>query len=76
MRGWPLSLGLAVAFILVIAQLLGPLGFIGASAVAFLAVVWRHDNDLGTCLPLAVLFLIALGILAFVLVITRMIHGG
>lgn len=42
--------------------------------VGFLAVVFVSDDDLGTCLPLAVFLLIGLALLAMMLVMVIKIH--
>jgi hypothetical protein len=54
------SVGTAVTLVLVIGASTGPLGYAVASAVAFLVLAWRHDNQSGACFPLAVLFLLAI----------------
>lgn len=65
--------GAVVAFA---AILTGPAGSVAAAAMALLVVVWRHDNNLGTCLPLAVLFLLICGVLALLIVLMRVTHPG
>jgi hypothetical protein len=57
----------AIALVALAAWLLGPRGAAAAVALAFLVVVWRHDNESGACLPLAVLLLLA--VVAMVLLI-------
>jgi hypothetical protein len=47
--------------------LLGPRGLVAASAVGLLWLAWRHDNEVGVCLPLAVLFLIVIGVMCLLL---------
>jgi uncharacterized protein YacL len=45
-------------------------GFAGAAScllLAFLVAAWRHDNDLGTCFPLALLFVIVVLIMVALL---------
>ena len=47
--------------------LFGPRGLAAASAVALLWLAWRYDNEVGVCLPLAVLFLIVIGVMCLLL---------
>lgn len=56
------------------AYMFGPRGLAAAAALALLWFAWRHDNDVGVCLPLAMLFLIAagvMGLLLYLLMVTR-----
>lgn len=48
----------------------GPIGGVAAAVAAILWAAWRHDNDLGTCLPLAVLVLLVIGMLALLMFLT------
>jgi hypothetical protein len=68
MRRFVTSVAAAIAFVAVAAWLFGPRGAAAGAALAFLGVVWRHDNQSGACLPLAVLMLIVLGVMAFLMV--------
>jgi hypothetical protein len=44
----------------------GSLGLFAALMIALLLVAWRHDNDLGTCFPLAMLFVLVVAVLTLV----------
>ncbi len=55
---------LAIAAIVTIAAVVGgPLPAVGAAVIGILWLAWRYDNDLGTCLPLTVLALVAIGMI-------------
>jgi len=73
MRKLVTSLAAAAAFVAVAAWLFGPRGVAAGAALAFLGVVWRHDNHSGACLPLAVLLLIVLGVMVFLMVMLTIV---
>ena len=52
----------------------GPRGLALAAAVALLWVAWRHDNQVGVCLPLALLFLILIGVMCLLLYLMTITH--
>jgi hypothetical protein len=74
-RRLAVSLGGAVLCVTLAGYVLGPRG-LAAAAGSLLVVAWRHDNDAGTCLPLALLFLltIAVVLLLFFMLITVRPH--
>jgi hypothetical protein len=45
----------------------GPLGFAAASSAGLLATAWYGDDALGTCLPIAAMFLLAVAVLVVLL---------
>ena len=53
----------------------GPIGLLIAAAISFIGIAVRHDNDLGTCLPFALLFLLIVGILALLMVLMGITHA-
>jgi len=53
---------------------MGFVGLAGAALVAFLVLAWRFDDELGNCFPLAVLFLLALGVVTGVFVLVGIQH--
>jgi hypothetical protein len=59
---------IAVSITLIVGTLFGPVATLISGSVGFLGVAIASDDDLGTCLPLAVFFLIALVILVMALV--------
>ena len=59
---------IAVIITLLFGAFLGPVAALISGAVGFLGVAIASDDDLGTCLPLAVFFIIALVILVMALV--------
>ena len=59
---------IAISITLVIGTLFGPVATLISGSVGFLGVAYASDDDLGTCLPLAVFFLIALVMLVMALV--------
>ena len=72
--GVPVLLCLSLTFLA--GRLFGPIGLISASAASTLALAWRFDNALGTCLPLAVLVLIVVAVLALLMVLLAVTHPG
>ncbi|MGZ2411762.1 apolipoprotein N-acyltransferase [Sphingomonas sp. F9_3S_D5_B_2] len=54
--------------------LFGPRGLAIAAALALLWLAWRHDNEVGVCLPLAVLFLIVIGVMGLLLYLMLITH--
>ena len=54
--------------------LLGPIAALIVGVIGFLGTAVASDDDLGTCLPLAVFLLIGLVLLAMTLVITIKIN--
>jgi hypothetical protein len=59
---------IAISITLIVGTLFGPVATLISGSVGFLGVAIASDDDLGTCLPLAVFFLIALVILVMALV--------
>ena len=52
----------------------GPLGFAGAFVAGLLGTAWYGDDDLGTCLPLAVMFLLALLVIGVLITMLMFVH--
>ena len=52
----------------------GPRGMLVGLIVCPLAVAGRYDNDLGTCFPLALLFMIILAVMALLLYLMLLTH--
>ena len=61
------SVVVCACVVLAAGYLFGPRGLAAASAIALLWLAWRHDNEVGVCLPLAVLFLIVIGVMCLLL---------
>lgn len=59
---------IAVSVTLIVGNLFGPVATLISGSVGFLGVAIASDDDLGTCFPLAVFFLIALVMLVMALV--------
>lgn len=76
MKRWLVSVGLALLFVCAIGAAFGASAALGAGVVALLAIVVRHDNDAGLCLPLAVLFLLILGVCVLLLTLMAVTHRG
>ena len=55
--------------------LFGPIGYLASATVSLLWIAWRHDNDLGAFLPLAMLVLIAVGVLALLIYLMLITHS-
>lgn len=81
MRSFTHSRLVRTAAICIIAVALGGLlfgaagGAVGAAASLLFAAV-RHDNDLGTCFPLALLFLIVLAVLTILMWMLAMVGSS
>lgn len=56
--------------------LLGKHGLIAAALLALPWFAWRYDNDTGAFLPLAILFLLILGVLALLLALIAVVHAA
>lgn len=74
MKRWLVSIGLALLFTSLAGLIFGPLAALAAGAFSFLAVVARHDNRAGTCLPLAVLLVLILGVCVLLLALMAVTH--
>lgn len=59
---------IAISITLIVGILFGPVATLISGSVGFLGVAIASDDDLGTCLPFAVFFLLALVILVMALV--------
>ena len=59
---------IAVSITLVFGTLFGPAAALISGSVGFLGVALASDDDLGTCFPLAVFFLMALVMIVMALV--------
>lgn len=59
---------IAVSVTLIVGTLFGPVATLISGSVGFLGVAIASDDDVGTCLPLAVFFLMALVMLVMALV--------
>jgi hypothetical protein len=55
-------------------ELLGPKGWAGAGVIAFVWAAWRHDNEVGVCLPLAILFLIVIAVMCLLIYLMLLTH--
>ena len=76
LKRFGLSASVAVVVTIAAGAMLGPLAAIVAGALGFLGVAVASDDNLGTCLPLAVFFLIGLTLLALALVATIKVNTG
>jgi O-antigen ligase len=74
LKRFALSTALAVTAAIAAGLLLGTTAAVVASVVGFLGVAIASDDDLGTCLPLAVFFLIGLALLMIALVGTILVN--
>jgi hypothetical protein len=69
-----LSAGFSIAAIGAASLVFGPLGFAIAFPIGLLATAWYGDDSLGTCLPLAVMFLIVLLVIGVLLTMLAFVH--
>ncbi len=58
-----LSLAYAAAIVGGLSWAWGPRGLLAGLALALLLLAWRHDNNVGFLLPLAVLVIITIGVI-------------
>jgi hypothetical protein len=65
-----LAAAVSIAAIAVVTLLWGPIGFAIAVPIGLLGTAWYGDDKLGTCLPLAVMFLLAVTVLVALLGLT------
>jgi len=73
MRRIVTSAAAALGLVLMLGWLFGPRGAAAGAAIAVLGLAWRHDNETGACLPLAVLLLLVVGVmfvLLYMLILT------
>ena len=68
LRRFAVSTALAVTATMAAGFLFGPAAALLAGVTGFLGVAVASDDDLGTCLPLAVFFLIGIALLLMALV--------
>ena len=68
------SLALFVPALLMAAYFGGILTFAAVFIPGLLVLAWWNDNDLGYCLPLAMLFLLAVGIVLMAFIMAVGIH--
>ena len=76
LKRFAISISVSIAAAVAAGFLLGPVACLVVSVVGFLGVAVASDDDLGTCLPLAVFFLIGLTLLMIALVATIKVHTG
>lgn len=69
-----ISIGVCAMLLPAAAYLFGPRGLLVAAAIALLWLAWRHDNEVGVCLPLAVLLLIVIGVMCLLLYLMLITH--
>lgn len=68
LKRFVVSASIAVAATVAASFLLGPVATLVIGVIGFLGVAVASDDNLGTCLPLAVFLLIGLALLAMALV--------
>jgi len=68
------SLGAAGMAMTAAGMLAGLRGFAVCAALSLLWIAWRHDNEVGVCLPLAVLVLIVAGVLCLLIYLLMIAH--
>jgi hypothetical protein len=71
-----LTLSLVVCGFIIIGtgEFFGARGWAAGAAIALLWLAWRHDNEVGVCLPLAILFLIALAVMCLLIYLMLLTH--
>ncbi|MBX3594069.1 hypothetical protein [Sphingomonas sp.] len=73
-RRWLVSLGGAGVVLLAGYATLGARAILVTAPVAILLVTARHDNRLGTCLPLVVLVMIVVAMMALLMFLIALDH--
>jgi hypothetical protein len=73
-REFLLVAALSGLLILAIGLWSGPRELLVGLLVCPLALAWRYDNDLGTCFPLTLLFMITLAVMALLLYLMAVTH--
>ena len=68
-----LATALSIAGITAATLGFGPLGFAVAFAAGLLATAWYGDDALGTCLPIAAMFLLVVAVLVVLLGLTVLV---
>jgi hypothetical protein len=61
-------------FVTAAGELLGPKGWAAGAAIALLWLAWRHDNEVGVCLPLAILSLIVIAVMCLLIYLMMVTH--
>ena len=52
----------------------GPKGYAAGTIISILFLAWRHDNDVGVVLPLAMLFVIILLVMFLLIYLMMILH--
>lgn len=68
------SILVSAVFVAVVGELFGPRGSAVGGAIALLWLASRHDNEVGVCLPLAILFLIVIAVLCLLIYLILLTH--
>ena len=71
-----LASGISILAVAAATVAFGTGGFAVASPIGLLATAWYSDDKLGTCLPLAIIFLVVLAVLMTLLGLLVLIHHG
>jgi hypothetical protein len=71
-----LASGISILAIAIATAAFGEGGFAVVSPIGLLATAWYSDDKLGTCLPLAVMFLVVVGVLMTLLGLLVVVHHG
>jgi len=69
-----LASAISVAAMTAASLAFGPLGFAIAFAAGLLGTAWYGDDQLGTCLPLAVMFLLVLLVIGVLMAMLMFVH--
>ncbi len=75
LKRFAISTALAIAATIIAGYLIGPVAALVAGVVGFLGTAIAADDELGTCLPFAVFFLIGVMLLLMVFVGTILINS-
>jgi hypothetical protein len=68
------SILVCAVFVPAAEELFGARGWAAGGVIALLWLAWRHDNEVGACLPLTILFLIVVAVLCLLIYLMLLTH--
>jgi hypothetical protein len=69
-----ISILVCAAFMAASGALFGARGWAAGAVISLLWIAWRHDNKVGVCLPLAILFLIVIAVMCLLIYLMLLTH--
>jgi hypothetical protein len=68
------SILVCAGFIIASGALFAARGWAAGAAISLLWIAWRHDNEVGVCLPLAILILIVISVMCLLIYLMLVTH--